>query len=96
MFNLDLRTVYLNFILTEIISFIFIVILWNQNRKRMDGVGYFVLHFLFQLLCVILIYLRGVIPDFVSIVLPNALSLVSILFILIGFERITGKKIVIR
>ncbi len=92
MFQFDLRTIFLNFILTELISFVFIVILWLQNRKRIDGIQFIVWHFLFQLVSICLIYLREFIPDFFSMVVSNGLGMASILFLLTGFRRITGKK----
>lgn len=88
----DLRTIYLNFILTDFISLIFIVLLWYQNRKRYEGLHLLVFDFLFQLVCISLIFVRGLIPDFISIVFSNLLGMAAAWFGLLGFERFVGRK----
>ncbi|MFT3751688.1 MAG: PAS domain S-box protein [Paludibacter sp.] len=89
---IDLRTIYLNFILTDFISLIFIVLLWYQNRKRYDGLHLLVFDFLFQLVCISLVFVRGLIPDFVSIVISNLLGMIAAWFGLLGLERFVGRK----
>ena len=90
--SIELRTVYLNFILTDFISMVFIVLLWVQNRKRYDGLQWFALDFIAHFVCLLLIFLRGIIPDFVSIVLSNTLGVLGAFWGLIGFSRFVGYK----
>lgn len=89
---IDLRTIYLNFILTDFISLIFIVLLWYQNRRRYNGLHLLVFDFLLQLICITLIFLRGIIPDFISIVAANFGGIVAAWLGLVGFEKFVGRK----
>jgi len=92
MISIDLRTIFMNYFSTNIVCFIIILTLWIQTRKRFSGLHYLVLDFLFQVLCMILIFLRGQIPDIFSIVLSNTLATTGALVGLIGIEQFTGIK----
>lgn len=92
MISIDLRTIFMNYFSTNIVCFIIILTLWIQTRKRFSGLHYLVLDFLFQVLCMILIFLTGQIPDIFSIVLSNTLATTGALVGLIGIEQFTGIK----
>lgn len=92
MITIDLRTVYLNFILTSFVSLIFVVLLWYQNRKRYVGLHLLVVDFLLQLICITLIFFRGMIPDFMSIVFSNLLGMMAAWAGLTGLEKFVGRK----
>ena len=62
--GLDLRTIFFNYLLTNLVCLIVMFFLWYQSRNRFKGIGYLVLDALFQCLCTGLIFLRGNIPDF--------------------------------
>jgi PAS domain S-box-containing protein len=68
------------------------IILWQQSRKRFKGTNFLVVDFIFQLLCILLIFLRGHIPDFFSIDISNTLAVAGAVFGFIGLEYFTGKK----
>lgn len=90
---IDLRTVFFNFIFTDFISLVFLTILWYQNRNRYKGLHLIAFDFLFHFISISLIFLRGYIPDFVSIVIANCFSIVSGAIGLIGFGQFIGYKI---
>lgn len=90
MLNIDLRTVYLNFLMTEFIALVFLVILWYQNRKRYDGLHLIAADFLLHFSCVLLIFLRGFIPDFISIVVSNFFGILSGFIGFIGYSKFVG------
>jgi PAS domain S-box-containing protein len=92
MITVDLRTIFFNYILTNIVSLIVMIILWQQSRKRFEGTFYLIIDFLFQVLCVLLIFLRGHIPDFVSIDIANLFAVSGAVLGYIGLEYFTGKK----
>jgi hypothetical protein len=71
---------------------VFIVLLWVQNRKRYNGLQWFALDFIAHFVCLLLIFLRGIVPDFVSIVLSNTLAVLGAFWGLIGFSRFVGYK----
>jgi len=89
---LDLKTIIFSYILTDIGSTIVIILLWLQNRKRFNGALYLVFDFAFQSLALILIALRGLIPDWISIDLANTLSVTGIYLGYVGLAKFLGLK----
>ncbi len=84
---MDLKSVFsINLILLFIAAFA-MVLLWKQHRGRYHGLLDWSLMFLFSGIGSILIGLRGSIPDFISIILGNALIFIGLSLILVGFER---------
>lgn len=90
---IDLRTLYLNYSVVNIVSLFMMIVLWHQSRKRFEGTHFFVLDFVFQIFCLLLIFLRGRIPDFFSMVVSNTASLTGTFLGLTGLARFTGKKV---
>jgi PAS domain S-box-containing protein len=68
------------------------VILWLQNRKHFSGTAFWVFNFAFQTIALILISLRGIIPDWISMVLSNTLVISGNILALMGIERFAGVK----
>jgi PAS domain S-box-containing protein len=66
--------------------------LWLQNRKRFSGTFLWVINFLFQTVALILIALRGLIPDWISMVVANGLVISGTILGLIALERFAGIK----
>jgi PAS domain S-box-containing protein len=89
---LDMRTVILLNVIIYIICTLFIVQLWRQNRRRFAGTAFWVFNFVLQTAALILIVLRGTIPDWVSIVLANTLVTTGALAGYMGLERFVGEK----
>ena len=75
MMILDIRTVVFSYVLTDIVCVAVMILLWWQNRRRFTGTLLWVVDFAFQLTALVLIILRGAIPDWASIVLANTLVL---------------------
>jgi PAS domain S-box-containing protein len=92
MVSIDLRTLVFSFVITNIIVTLIIVMLWYQNRKRFSGTSLWVIDFLFQTTALILISLRGTIPDWISMVVSNALVISGTIIGLIALERFVGVK----
>ena len=92
MIQLDMRTIIFSYVLTDIVCLLVIILLWRQTRKRFEGPIFWVLDFAFQLLALILIILRGAIPDWMSMVLADTLAVTGALLGYIGLTRFVGKK----
>jgi len=88
---LDMRTIIVLSVITNIICTLFIVQLWRQNRRRFAGMVFWVLDFVFQALALVLIILRGAIPDWMSMVLSNTLVIAGAILGFMGLERFLGK-----
>jgi diguanylate cyclase (GGDEF)-like protein/PAS domain S-box-containing protein len=80
------------FILNNAVCSAIIFFLWMQNRRNFPEIALWFLCYAVQLAGFILILLRGMVFDFMSIVVADMLILTSPLVLLIGIERYLGKK----
>jgi len=74
---LDMRTILLGYVLTDIVCLIVITMLWRHSRKRFDGMDLWVWDFALQTLALILILLRGVIPEILSILAAQCMVMIG-------------------
>lgn len=88
---IDIQTILLSYVVTNVICTSLMVSLWLQNRKHFDGIGLWLGHYVAAFVSVILLGLRGIIPDFISIVIANALVIVGFISLYMGLEHFTGK-----
>ena len=93
MTGIDIRTIFLNYTLVNVVSLLIMIILWFQLRKRFEGIHYFIIDFILQISSLLLIFLRGHIPDFFSMSVSNTLSILGTFMGLIGLAIFTGRKI---
>jgi PAS domain-containing protein len=84
---LDMRTIIFTMVVTNLVCALVMLLLWRQNYKRLDGLMYWVANFTLQTITVILIVLRGHIPDWVSIDVANTLSIIGIYLGYRGLEK---------
>jgi len=89
---LDMRTVLLSSVVTDIMCVLFALALWVQSRGRFKGIGLFVVDFSFQILALFLIALRGTIPDYISMVLAHMLIIGGAILGYLGLERFVDKR----
>ncbi len=91
MIALDVRTVVSLSVVSYLVCTLFIVQLWRQNRGRFAGMDLWIFHFALQAAALVLIILRGAIPDWASIFLANVLIFSGALLIYLGLERFVDK-----
>jgi len=89
---LDMKTVVFAFLIYNILISGILVSLWFQNRKRYDGISFWLADYILQAIAQLLIVLRGYIPDFISMVISNTMVIMGIIFFYIGLRRFTGRK----
>lgn len=87
-----MRTLIAGFIVVDMTITIVMVVLHFQIGRRYSGTFLWVVNFLFQTLNVLLIAMRGLIPDFLSIVVSNALGMSGTLFGLAALYKFFGLK----
>ncbi len=92
MFALDIKTILLGYVLTNIVSTIVIIELWHQNRRRLKGTSLWVADYILVTVSLFLIIMRGIIPDWMSIDLSNTMVITGALLGLIALERFTDKQ----
>jgi PAS domain S-box-containing protein len=83
---LDMHTILFTMVVTNLVCTLVMLLLWQQNHKRLDGITYWVANFTLQTVAIVLIVLRGMIPDWLSIDFANILSMVGIYLGLRGLE----------
>lgn len=89
---LDMRTVVFSYTISNFICMIVMAILWKQNHKRFAGIGFWMADFVMQFTALVMLALRGAIPDFLSMTGSNALIIGGTVLIYIGLEQFTGKR----
>ncbi len=89
---LDMKTIMLMYAIVNIVCAVVMAFVWYQNRKYFAGLSFWLADLILQAGGALLIVLRGVVPDFVSMVVANAMILAGIVIIYIGLERFVGKR----
>jgi diguanylate cyclase (GGDEF)-like protein len=88
---LDPRTVLISYVISNAICALAMLSLWRQRHRHAPELGFWLADFVMQFLAVLLIVLRGRVPDFFSIVIASALVMAGTLVLYIGLERYVGK-----
>jgi len=88
---MDIKTIFIVSTLIYFLLTILIISLWRQNKNRNKGIGFWVIHFILLTIAQVLIAMRGVIPDILSIVLANALVILGVIFLYAGLNQFIGK-----
>ncbi len=89
---LDLRTVLFSYIISNAICAIVMSSMWHQNRRRSPELGFWLADFVMQFLSILVIFLRGILPDFISIMIGIILIVGGTLLLYIGLERYVGQR----
>ena len=89
---LDTRTVLFSQLITDAACTAVLTYLWLQNRKRYAGIFLWVVDFIFQTTAALLIFLRGSIPDWISLGIASPLVIAGALMGYLGLERFVGKR----
>jgi PAS domain S-box-containing protein len=92
MVALDMKTIIYFMILIDAISLIIMLLLWYQNRKTYPGLSLWIVDYFLQMIALSLIFVRGNIPDFASIVVSNTMIVGGTIFLLIGLQLFLNKK----
>jgi len=87
-----MRTIVLGYIFTNTICAWFVLMLWRQSRDRFAGTAFLVFDFVFQAVALVLIVMRGSIPDWISMIVSNTMVIVGAILGFMGLERFVGKK----
>lgn len=90
---LEMRTVVFSQLLVTFICAIILTLLWLSNRRRFNGAGFWVVDSFFQAFGLLLLLLRGLVPDAFSVMLPNTLIITGVLLGYIGVSRFLGRRV---
>lgn len=84
---LDMRTAFVTYELLTIVGALLLFVLWTQNKKQFPEVRLWFLSYVLASFGIGLIILRGVIPDWLSMIGGNGLIALSWEPLLVGLER---------
>ncbi len=88
---IDIRTIMISYIITNLVCASLMVSLWLQNRKHVAGIGFWLGHYVVACATVLLLVLRGILPNFISIVFANTLGIYGLVLLYIGVRRFVGQ-----
>lgn len=86
----DIRTIILINLLTDFVCVLLMFNLWIQNRRRYHGLTFWLFDFILQTLALGFIFLRGIVPDWISLLLANSFIIIGALLGFIGLKRFAG------
>jgi len=89
---LDMRTVIFSYAISNFICMILMAILWQQNRRKFAGLGFWLADFVLQFIALVLLPLRGAVPEFLATTVSNAIVIAGAVLLYIGLEYFTGKR----
>jgi hypothetical protein len=88
----DMRTVIFGYAISIATCTIVMALSWIRHRRHFTGLDLWLANFVMQFIAVLLMGSRGVLPDFVSIVIANALVIAGDILLFMGLERFVGKR----
>lgn len=88
--SLDFPTILITSFMTSFLVLSIMIVLYAQFKGKYEGIGYLLLSVCVQLLGILLISLRNVLPVFVSILVSNLLIALGFVFAFCGFIRFFG------
>ncbi|MBN2392246.1 MAG: hypothetical protein JXR84_16075, partial [Anaerolineae bacterium] len=89
---LDMRTLILNYLVSNALCAGVVALLWLQNRRRFAGLSLWLTDFIMQTAALVLIALRGIVPDWISMIVSNVLVIGGTILLYIGLERFVGQR----
>ena len=87
----DIKTVVSLWLLVSIVSALAVVSMYFRYRKRFEGLAFWAFHMGLYTIGLLLLLLRGAIPDVFSVPVANFLLILSLFSLLTGMERFVGK-----
>lgn len=91
--GMSVKIALISHCISNIIVTLVIFFLWRQNKSKFNGISSWMTCFLLQAVGMPLIFMRGVIPDFLSIVLSNTLIVTGSVILYFGFGDFINEKI---
>ncbi|MCX6086095.1 MAG: PAS domain-containing protein [Caldiserica bacterium] len=89
---LDIRTILIGFVASDIICTLVISSLWLQHRRQSPELWLWTADFALQTVAILLIALRGFVPDVLSMVGGNMLGIAGTMLLFIGLERYLDRR----
>ncbi|HNZ64293.1 MAG TPA: hypothetical protein PKJ10_00535 [Smithella sp.] len=92
MIEIDMRIIFAEYALSVLLCLIVMVSLWWQNRKRSPEIILWLIDYILQFAAITLIMLRGILPDFATIVIANLFIVGGTVILYEGLCRYVGQE----
>jgi PAS domain S-box-containing protein len=89
---LDMRTVLIGYFVSNLLASVILWEVWKRHGRRFAGLSHFLAFYLLQTAGILLISLRGAIPDLFSIVAANLLNVGGSGLLIYGLVRFFGRS----
>jgi diguanylate cyclase (GGDEF)-like protein len=89
---LDMKTVLVGYVIVSVLCLAVVMPLWRSNHKRRPEVDFWLADYVLQFLALLLLALRGAIPDLLSIVVANAFVVGGTVVLHIGLQRYLDRR----
>jgi diguanylate cyclase (GGDEF)-like protein/PAS domain S-box-containing protein len=89
---LDIRTVMVSYVLSNGICAAVMYMLWHRSRARFSGIGFWLADYAMQFAAVLLVTLRGLLPEAVAVIAGNGLVIAGTILLYIGLERYAANR----
>jgi hypothetical protein len=87
---IDVRTVVIGYLITNLICLTVIGAEWRQSRSRYEGIGFWLADYAAQFAALAALSFRGPIPVNLSVLITNPLVVGGTVLLLAGMERYIG------
>lgn len=92
MTDIDMRIIFGEYILSIFLCLIVIAFLWWQNRKRSPAIILWLADYILQFTAILLIAFRGLLPDFLTIIVAQVFIIGGTIILYEGLCRYVGKE----
>ena len=89
---LDMRTLMITFVINSFINTLVMFVYWKQNRVYFKGIFWWVLALSLQTIGFLLLGIRGLLPDFITIVVSNTLIVYASFLLYMGLKSLVDVK----
>lgn len=89
---MEMKTVLISYLISNLICVGVVGALYWQNRGHFKGLGFWLADFVLQFAAVLLVALRGIVPDFIAMVVGNSFAIGGTILLYMGLEQFTGKR----
>ena len=90
MISVELKTLFIVYVVLNVLGVVVMASLWRQNRKRTPEIVLWLVYYVMQLVALVLVTLRGTLPDLFSIVFANTLIIGGTVILYAGLARYVG------
>jgi len=96
--NFDIKTLVLCNFMINLVNVCVLAVVWHQNKHVFSGLIFLLIDMILQSVGFLFILCRGILPDFITMVLSNSLIIAGAVCVLYGLEkffRVSNKHIYI-